>query len=129
MSKLVIRGGRKLRGAIGVQGSKNAVLPILAACLLNSGVSTIENCPKLKDVEVALDILKSVGCEVKFGDHTAVVDASVINKTDIPEELAAEMRSSIIFLGAMLARKGRVTISYPGGCGTRMAHIHMAHNI
>lgn len=116
MSKLVVTGGRKLRGEAWVEGSKNAVLPILAASVLNGSKNIIRNCPRLKDVEVALEILKSIGCKVSFEDGTATVDSSTMRKNAIPVDLAAEMRSSIIFLGPMLARCGKVTISYPGGC-------------
>ncbi|HHW32326.1 MAG TPA: UDP-N-acetylglucosamine 1-carboxyvinyltransferase [Clostridiaceae bacterium] len=118
MSKLIITGGKKLNGEILVEGSKNAVLPILAATVLNSGISVIKNCPKLRDVEVALEILKSVGCKIKWEKDVVTVDSSTITETKIPVDLATEMRSSIIFLGPMLARCGKVTISYPGGCVT-----------
>jgi UDP-N-acetylglucosamine enolpyruvyl transferase len=111
MSKFVIIGGRKLEGEIIVEGSKNAVLPVLAATILNSGISIVKNCPKLKDVEVALEILKSIGCKVSWVDQVVTIDSSVISETKIPVDLAAEMRSSIIFLGPMLARCGKVTIS------------------
>lgn len=118
MSRIIINGGRKLQGEIVVEGSKNAVLPILTATVLNSGISIIKNCPKLKDVEITLDILKEIGCKVKAENSAIIVDSSSLDKTEIPEKLAAEMRSSIIFLGPMLARCGKVTISYPGGCVT-----------
>lgn len=118
MSKLVITGGKRLNGEIRIEGSKNAVLPILAATVLNSGISVIKNCPKLRDVEVALEILKSLGCKIKWEGDVVTVDSSTITETKIPVDLATEMRSSIIFLGPMLARCGKVTISYPGGCVT-----------
>lgn len=116
MSKLIVTGGQKLKGEIAVEGSKNAVLPILAATVLNGGINIIRNCPQLKDVEIALEILKNIGCKVKVEGHVVTVDSSTINNTEIPEDLATEMRSSIIFMGPMLARCGKVTISYPGGC-------------
>jgi len=127
MSKLIINGGRKLKGEVIANGSKNAVLPILAATLLNSGTSVIKNCPRLKDVEVALKILSKAGCKVKFENGAAIVDSSVIDSTEIPEDLAAEMRSSIIFMGPMLARCGKVLMSFPGGCeiGPRPIDLHL----
>jgi UDP-N-acetylglucosamine 1-carboxyvinyltransferase len=127
MSRLIISGGQQLKGEIVADGSKNAVLPILAATLLNSGVSVIKNCPKLKDVEVALKILNVLGCKVNFDNGIITVDSSTINYTEIPEDLAAEMRSSIIFMGPMLARCGKVLISYPGGCeiGPRPIDLHL----
>ncbi len=127
MSRLIVTGGQQLKGEIIADGSKNAVLPILAATLLNSGISVIKNCPKLKDVEVALKILSKIGCKVKFENGVITVDSSTINSTEIPVDLAAEMRSSIIFMGPMLARCGKVLISFPGGCeiGPRPIDLHL----
>ncbi|HOV26809.1 MAG TPA: UDP-N-acetylglucosamine 1-carboxyvinyltransferase [Pseudobacteroides sp.] len=116
MSKLVISGGQKLKGEITIEGAKNAVLPILAATVLNEGLSVIKNCPRLKDVEVMVNILKSLGCKVNMEDNIILIDSSTINNTFIPEELAVEMRCSIIFMGAILSKYGKVTISYPGDC-------------
>ena len=118
MSRFIVTGGTRLSGEIVVEGSKNAVLPILAASLLNGGVSIIKNCPKLRDVEVMIEILRKIGCRVEAEDDVITINSSVIRETQIPVELAAEMRSSIIFMGPMLARCGKVTISYPGGCVT-----------
>lgn len=124
MSKLIVTGGQKLKGEIVVEGSKNAVLPILAATVLNDGISIIKNCPRLRDVEIMLEILRKIGCKVSFEGNTVTVDSSTINSTEIPEDLAVEMRSSIIFLGPILARFKKVTISYPGGCEMLLAHIY-----
>lgn len=121
MSKLIITGGKRLRGEIAIEGSKNAVLPILAATILNGGINVIRNCPKLKDVEIALGILKELGCKVNVEGSTVVLDSSTLDKTEIPEDLASEMRSSIIFMGPMLARCKKVTISYPGECVSLLA--------
>ena len=118
MSRFVVAGGARLSGEIVVEGSKNAVLPILAASLLNGGVSIIKNCPRLRDVEVMIEILRKIGCKADMEGDVITIDSSVIKETQIPVELAAEMRSSIIFMGPMLARCGKVTISYPGGCAT-----------
>jgi UDP-N-acetylglucosamine enolpyruvyl transferase len=116
MSKLIITGGQKLKGEIQVEGSKNAVLPILAATVLNAGINVIKNCPKLKDVELIIEILRQIGCGVKMEGDVLIVDSSTINTTELPVDLVTEMRSSIVFMGPMLARFGKVTISYPGGC-------------
>lgn len=97
MSKLIVTGGQKLKGEIVVEGSKNAVLPILAATVLNDGISVIKNCPRLRDVEIMLEILRKLGCKVKFEEDVVTIDSSTINSTEIPEDLAVEMRSSIIF--------------------------------
>lgn len=116
MSKLVITGGQKLKGELEVEGSKNAVLPILAATVLNGGINVIKNCPRLKDVELIIEILRKIGCGCKMEGNVLVVDSSTIHTTELPDDLVTEMRSSIIFMGPMLARFGKVTISYPGGC-------------
>lgn len=116
MSRLIVKGGSKLKGEIFVEGSKNAILPILAATILNGKQSVIKNCPRLRDVEVMLQILNSIGCKARMEGDVITVDSSNIKETLIPVDLAVEMRSSIIFMGPMLARCGKVTISYPGGC-------------
>ncbi len=122
MSKLIVTGGQKLKGEITVEGSKNAVLPILAATVLNNGVSIIKNCPRLSDVETMLEILKQLGCKVSFEGDTVTVDSSTMNSTEVSEDLAVEMRSSIIFMGPILSRFKKVTISYPGECVLLLAH-------
>jgi len=122
MEKLIVEGGRKLSGEINVHGAKNAVLPILAATILNGRENVLTNCPRLKDVEIMLKILTSIGCKVKQEGNVITLDSSNINSTKIPEKLAAEMRSSIIFVGPMLARFGKVSISYPGGCVMVLTH-------
>ena len=127
MSVIKIRGGRPLSGSIGVQGAKNAVLPILAACVLNGGRSVIHNCPDLTDVRISLDILKHLGCDVSFSNGTVIVDSSEIISASVPDELMRSMRSSVIFAGALLARMGKAQISYPGGCnlGHRPIDLHL----
>ncbi len=114
MSRLIVKGGKKLKGEIGIEGAKNSVLPILAATILNGGENIIKNCPMFSDVEVILDILRNIGCKVKVEDNVAIIDSSTISSTSVPESLASEMRSSIILMGPLLAREGKVTISYPG---------------
>ncbi len=118
MSKIIVTGGKKLKGEIEIEGAKNAVLPILAATILNRGENVIKNCPMFKDVEVIIEILRTIGCKVKVEDNVVTVDSSTLSSTEVPESLAAEMRSSIIFMGPILAREGKVTISYPGECVT-----------
>lgn len=128
MSCYQIEGGRPLSGALAVQGAKNSVLPILAAALLAPGQSVIHNCPDLSDVSATLDILALLGCRVDREGDTVTVDASVLSRSDIPDRLMREMRSSVIFLGALLARLGTAELSYPGGCelGPRPIDLHLA---
>lgn len=127
MSYLEIRGGRPLSGRLRVQGAKNSVLPILAAALLAPGQSTLHNCPDLSDVAATGKILRLLGCRVEREGHTLLVDASQPTGFRIPDVLMREMRSSVIFLGAMLARLGRAELSYPGGCelGPRPIDLHL----
>lgn len=114
MERLHILGGNKLKGEIEIEGAKNAVLPILSATILNDGKSIIKNCPYLSDVEGTLNILKEIGCKVRRENDVIVIDSQGINSTTISEKYAVDMRSSITFLGPMLARFKKVTISYPG---------------
>ncbi|MCC8183142.1 MAG: UDP-N-acetylglucosamine 1-carboxyvinyltransferase [Clostridiales bacterium] len=128
MSMIVISGGRRLEGCVPVQGSKNSVLPILAASLLSGCVSVIHNCPDLSDVAASVAILEHLGCRVVREEDTITVDSSTLDRCDIPEHLMREMRSSVIFLGAVLARTGEARLSMPGGCelGPRPIDLHLS---
>ena len=128
MSCYCIEGGRPLEGRLSVQGAKNSVLPILAAALLAPGESVIHNCPDLSDVSATLDILSLLGCRVEREGDAVRVDASCLSRCDIPDRLMREMRSSVIFLGALLARLGEAELSYPGGCelGPRPIDLHLS---
>lgn len=127
MSKLVINGGQKMEGEIDVQGSKNAVLPILAATILSDGKNIIHNCPRLRDVDITIEVLKNLGCTVSRLGDCLEVDASGISGYTIPDELMRQMRSSIIFLGAIVARFNKAEVSMPGGCeiGNRPIDLHL----
>ena len=128
MSYFEIEGGRRLSGSLAVHGAKNSVLPILAAALLVPGESVIHNCPDLSDVSVSLDILRLLGCRAEREGDTVVIDASSLSRCDIPQHLMREMRSSVVFLGALLARLGEAELSYPGGCelGPRPIDLHLS---
>ena len=127
MQKFVIQGGRRLEGDIQVQGAKNSALPILAASLLCSGESVLGNCPGLSDVYAACRILTSAGCHCEMQEQTVCVRADAPHRAVIPEPLMHGMRSSIIFLGAMLGRMQTCTLGYPGGCelGPRPIDLHL----
>jgi UDP-N-acetylglucosamine 1-carboxyvinyltransferase len=125
VSNLIIAGGSRLSGIIEVPGAKNSVLPVLAATLLNNGTSILENCPELDDVLTMLEILSALGCKTKKKGSRIEIDASNLTSSCIPEILAKRMRSSIIILGAVLARCGEVLVSYPGGCEIGMRPIDM----
>jgi len=128
MSCYRIEGGCPLSGCLTVQGAKNSVLPILTATLLAPGQSVIHNCPDLSDVSATLDILALLGCRVDREGDTVTVDATTLTRSDIPDRLMREMRSSVLFLGALLARLGTAELSYPGGCelGPRPIDLHLA---
>ena len=127
MQYLEINGKKRLGGEIEVHGAKNSVLPILAGAVLIRGKSVIHNCPDLSDVRITCDILRQLGVKVKKEKNTLIVDASSINKKSIPEEMMKELRSSIIFLGALSSRTGNACLFLPGGCdiGLRPIDLHL----
>ena len=128
MDSFVINGGKKLTGEIQIHGSKNSVLPILAASFLVNGKSVIHNCPLLSDVDAALKILTHLGCKVERDGHTVTIDSENVTSSEIPDSLMREMRSSVIFLGAILGRTGEAKLSTPGGCeiGLRPIDMHIS---
>lgn len=117
-----------LNGELNIHGAKNSVLPILAATILADGVSQIHNCPRLSDVKVALEILEHLGCKMNWEEDVITVDSSTMNRYDIPESLMSKMRSSVMFLGAILSRMRTARISTPGGCeiGLRPIDLHIS---
>ena len=128
MGKLVIQGQNRLEGKLSVHGSKNSVLPILAATMIGRGQSVIENCPDLSDTAAACDILRQLGCSVWLENGAAIVENGGYGSNKIPEKLMRKMRSSVMFLGAILSRDGSAVISFPGGCelGPRPIDLHMS---
>ncbi len=127
MDTIRIRGGNALFGETRIQGSKNAVLPVMAAALLIKDVCTIENCPRISDVHHMLALLTGIGCRVSHRGHTLTIDARNISEDTMSGENVTGMRSSITLLGAMLGRVGEVTMAYPGGCviGERPIDMHL----
>ena len=127
MASYVIEGGRKLTGEVDISGSKNASLPIIAATLLNKGITKLYNVPNIHDVQIMLKILKVLGCKIKKSSGKIVIDSRKINKKEIPEELMNQMRSSVILAGALISRNKEVVFSYPGGCdiGARPIDLHL----
>lgn len=128
MPKLYIEGNHRINGEIEVQGAKNSVLPILSATILCRGTSIIKNCPILSDVDAALKILRHLGCICEADGNTVRVNADNVENFDIPEELMREMRSSVMFLGAILGRMKMAVICSPGGCelGPRPIDLHIS---
>lgn len=127
MSRYIINGGRRIFGETEIQGAKNSVLPILAATVLINGETVIQNCPHITDVEATIKILTHLGCKVTVEKDTITVDSTSIIRSDIPDELMREMRSSVVFLGAIIGRVGKADLSTPGGCeiGLRPIDLHL----
>lgn len=127
MPDILVDGKYELSGDVYIQGSKNSVLPILAASVLTYGVSVIENCPALSDVRASINILKYLGAECSFEGNSLTIDSRNISDYKIPDNLMREMRSSSLFLGAILGRMGKAEISSPGGCelGPRPIDLHI----
>lgn len=116
MSVILVEGGRQLSGAVTVQGAKNSVLPMLAAAVLCPGICRLRGCPALSDVDTAARIIRHLGGTVRREGADLVVDARGISRCEIPRELMSRMRSSVMFLGAILGRCGEAVCSQPGGC-------------
>ena len=127
MQKLVINGEKRLCGELKVQGAKNSALPLLAACMLVNGETRLTNCPRLSDVFAAVRILGCLGCKCSVSGDSVTVSAQQPCGCCVPEELMREMRSSIVFLGAVLGRVGECMLSFPGGCelGPRPIDMHL----
>jgi UDP-N-acetylglucosamine 1-carboxyvinyltransferase len=127
LEKFVIEGGRPLSGTVPIVGAKNAALPILAATVLAQGPILIDNMPHLLDIQVMLDILRSLGVQASHTGTKALIDASNMHTAEITEERMKKMRSSIFLMGPLLARFGEATVYQPGGCaiGERRIDLHL----
>jgi len=130
MEKLVVEGGRPLKGRVRISGAKNAVLPIIAATLLGQGKpSLLEEVPCLEDVKTISEVIEKLGVKIEFNaeENTLRVDSSHIASTEAPYELVRKMRASFLIMGPLLARCGGARISLPGGCaiGTRPIDLHL----
>ena len=127
MARFIIDGPCKVEGEMTAQGSKNGTLPLLAASVLAVGESSFVGCPSLTDVEAAIDILTYLGCRVSCNGDVISVNSLDADKFVIKDELMREMRSSIVFLGALLGRFGRAELTAPGGCeiGLRPIDLHL----
>lgn len=128
MEKLVIHGGKPLRGTVRVSGAKNAVLPIIVASMLGTTKSTLTEIPKLDDVHTVCDVIESLGVHIENPQKGVLeIDASNLSSTSAPYDLVRRMRASFLVMGPLLARKGRAKISLPGGCsiGARPIDLHL----
>lgn len=122
MSKFIIEGGKKLEGEVRISGSKNAALPIIAATILNKGITTLYNVPDIQDVNTMFQIIKEIGGKVKKKRNKIVIDTSEIHTYEIPDNLMRQMRSSVILAGALIGRYHRARFSYPGDCDIWWIH-------
>ena len=123
-----INGNQKFSGEITASSSKNAILPIIAACILSKNEITIHNCPDLTDVTAMLSILLHKDISFKKYNNTLAIKADNINDRIIPNTLTSQLRTSCLFIGPILARTGKITIAMPGGCniGARPIDIHLS---
>ena len=128
MDKLLIRGGRQLRGEVLISGAKNAALPELCAALLSDRPVTLHNVPRLNDVSTMLKLLRNMGVAAERDDNGTVrLDAGPLHTPEAPYELVKTMRASVLALGPLLARFGKARVSLPGGCaiGSRPVDQHI----
>jgi UDP-N-acetylglucosamine 1-carboxyvinyltransferase len=127
MDKLIIRGQKRLAGSVTISGSKNATLPIMAACLLADGSCRIKNIPKLSDIKTMANLLSALGAQVEFIDKEIIIKANVNTNVEAPYEIVSQMRASYYVLGPLLARLGKAKVSLPGGCaiGPRPVDLHL----
>lgn len=123
-----VNGGRRISGELLVQGAKNSILPIFAACVLCNGEILLHNCPQLSDVRSAIKILRHLGLTVVSSGSDVTIKCNGITSCEVPSNLMREMRSSVVFLGAILAASGCAKVSMPGGCelGPRPIDMHLS---
>jgi len=127
MEKIVIRGGERLIGEVEVSGSKNATLPIFAACLLSEGDNLFHNVPNLRDVQTIIKVLNNLGVKVLREGEVCRINAKEVANFEAPYDLVKTMRASILVLGPLVARMKRAIVSLPGGCaiGARPINLHL----
>ena len=127
MSKLIINGQKTLTGEVEISGAKNSAVALIPAAVLAKTKSIIYNVPEISDIEYLIDIMELLGCKVEQKDDALIIDSSKLKNKAIPEELSVQMRASYYFMGALLAKFGKVEMSFPGGCniGARPIDIHI----
>ena len=128
MDNFFVVGGNSLNGEIEIDSAKNAILPILAACILVEDEVILQKIPKYSDVISMCKIIENLGGQVKWEGDNLVINCKDITKNEVPNELASSVRSSIFTLGPLVARMGKAKVSYPGGCdiGLRPIDIHLS---
>lgn len=130
MEKFVIEGGERLSGNVRISGSKNAVLPLLAATILQKGVYTIGNVPRLRDVKTMIRLLGLLGVKTAWIDKNRLkVDTTDVGNHVAPYEVVKEMRASVLVLGPLIGGLRKATVSYPGGCAIGERNAAAIHQI
>lgn len=127
MAKMIIEGGRTLSGTVKISGAKNSAVALIPASLLSTGKCVIYNVPELSDIEYLIQIMELLNCKIEHKEDVLYIDSTNVKNAPIPEELSMQMRASYYFMGALLAKKKKVEISFPGGCniGARPIDIHI----
>ena len=127
MDKFIINGGAPLKGEISISGAKNAVLPIMAACIIKPGKYKINNVPNLKDTRTMISLIEECGANIEFSNNVLKVDSTTCNNPVAPYSLVKTMRASFYMLGPFMSRFNRGTVSLPGGCawGPRPVNFHI----
>ena len=127
MDKIIVEGGRTLKGEVPISGAKNAALPILISCLLNDGINTLSNVPLLQDIHSTALLLENLGAKVETQADTVRIDAGGPIQHEAEYDLVRKMRASVLVLGPLVARLGKARVSLPGGCaiGARPINLHL----
>ncbi|MED5476103.1 MAG: UDP-N-acetylglucosamine 1-carboxyvinyltransferase [Candidatus Neomarinimicrobiota bacterium] len=127
MDKIIVDGGKQLNGKVKIGGAKNAVLPIMTACILAPGKYTITNVPDLRDTRTMSELLRRIGADVKYENNILQINTENCNSPEAPYELVKTMRASFYVLGPLLSRFGISKVSLPGGCawGPRPVNYHI----
>jgi UDP-N-acetylglucosamine 1-carboxyvinyltransferase len=127
MDKIIVEGGKQLKGTVAISGAKNAALPILASSLLTDGTCRYSNVPDLHDIRSIVQLLQSLGAHVEREGDTVVANAASLASSEAPYDLVRKMRASILVLGPLVARLKHARVSLPGGCaiGARPINLHL----
>lgn len=127
MEKLLVRGGKPLKGQVEISGSKNAILPIMAASLMSSGEVVLNGVPELEDINVMSEALALLGAEVKREGNVLIIDGRAADSYELPENISRRMRASNLVMGPLLGRFKQTRVAYPGGCaiGSRPMDLHL----
>jgi UDP-N-acetylglucosamine 1-carboxyvinyltransferase len=127
LEKLLVRGYKPLKGQVRISGSKNAILPIMAASVLSSGEIILNGVPDLEDIKVMSEMLEILGAKIHRHNDVLTINCTDIKSCEVPEHISRKMRASNLVMGALLARFGKASVAYPGGCaiGSRPMDLHL----